>query len=144
MNKAIRAGKVGNYASITCLVHCIAVPVILCLAPSLGLAWMESDLFEFSMLAIAVGFSMLSLCWGYRSHKKFRAFALLAAGAMWFYIAHISHHHWMSVFGGLCMIGGNLLNHRLCKSCGHCCDGNHSTQNVEDIYNSRSVEKAVG
>jgi hypothetical protein len=100
------------------------MPLLIAVLPAAGIGWLAHGMFEIGAMILAIGFCLLSLCWGYRTHKKLRVFALLAAGAMWFIIAHEEHNHWFSLVGGACLVAANLMNRKLCKSC-HTCEANH-------------------
>lgn len=121
MNKITSGlGHVGSCASVACAIHCIAMPFVIAMLPALGIGWLASKKFEIVALVVAIGCSLLSLCWGYRTHGRLRGFGIMASGAMWLLLAHWQHNHWFSFFGGACLVLANVVNRRLCNSCNHC------------------------
>jgi hypothetical protein len=125
MSKAsTHLGHVGNCASFACAIHCIAMPFVISVLPALGMAWLATKKAEIAVLSVAIGFSIMSLCWGYTTHKSFKAFAFIVAGSMWFYMAmdDMRHHLAYSLVGGGCLVAANIWNRRLCKTCHTCCN----------------------
>ncbi|WP_338445492.1 MerC domain-containing protein [Pelagerythrobacter marensis] len=76
-------------ASAVCLVHCLVLPALLVLLPTLG-AWLAfPESFHVGALAFAVPTSAFALAGGYRRHRRARpvliallGLALLALGAL--------------------------------------------------------------
>lgn len=116
-----KLARVSNIATTVCLWHCMLLPLIIGVLPSLGLAVLFHGAVEWTLLSIAVFFGILSLCWGYRSHRKLRAFSLLFVAVVWFSIGAALHNHFLSIGGAVFMFGANILNSYLCKTCTHCC-----------------------
>ena len=115
-----KLGKISNTATTICLWHCMLMPLLIGILPSLGFAFLLHDWIEWSLLGLATSFGLLSLCWGFRSHKDIRAIALMFVAVCWFAMAFYTDSHYLSIFGGLFMMFANLLNARLCRSCKHC------------------------
>ena len=118
--KQSHIGHVGSCASVACAIHCIAMPFLITILPTLGIYWLASGWFELTALTIAIGFSLMSLCWGYKQHGRSRLFWLILAGTLWFLLGYIRHEHLYSFVGGGCMITANLMNHRFCTTCSNC------------------------
>ena len=114
--------KTGNYASIICAVHCLAMPILISLLPLIGLRFVFSHWIEFALMIFAVTCTLATLCWGYCIHKSYRAFAFLAGGICWIVYALCAdqHHIWFSTIGMSCLLIANIVNRFLCKRCKTC------------------------
>ncbi len=116
-----RAGdRVGMWASLLCAVHCALLPLALAVLPTLGLSvWGRVDVDQaFVVFATVLGVASLGL--GYRRHRAFAAWLLLAAGLalVWANAFTSLHDHslWhalMMVAGGLLIAAAHLVNYRL-------------------------------
>ena len=115
--------NIGGYAGLACGIHCMAMPLLVTLLPVLGLGFMAHEWFEIGLLVSATILASISLCWGYHQHGKFHAVWFLLGGVAWFATGHLFHHSvWFSLAGGLFFLVASLVNHRLCKTCGRCCE----------------------
>lgn len=114
------ADRVGFGASFLCAVHCALFPILLALAPALGLTfngWVDFDQ-AFVVFATLLGATTLSL--GYRRHRAFHAWALLLPGLGLVWAAsftqlhnHTATHLVLMVVGGVMLALAHLLNLRL-------------------------------
>lgn len=114
------ADRVGFAASLVCAVHCALLPVLLGLMPALGLkvgGWVDFDQ-AFVIFATLLGATTLTL--GYRRHRAFHAWALLAPGLLLVWIASFTalHNHTLShlllmTTGGIMLAVAHLVNLRL-------------------------------
>jgi hypothetical protein len=90
----------------------------------IGLGFLMHGWLEVVLLGSGVGFTLMSLCWGYSQHRQLRAFGILLSGVAWLWLAHEQHHHTLfSMFGAACLIAANLTNRHSCKTCNHCNHG---------------------
>ena len=129
INKLDRAGAT---ASFLCAVHCALMPLVVALLPLLGLSFLASEPVEWALLAASATLGSLSLCLGFRKHRKRRVFMVLALALALLVAGRIFHEHhfgaWgpiLMVLGGFSMMGAHLLNHHLCRSCTSCCSHEH-------------------
>lgn len=119
-------GHAGDCMTIACAIHCLALPVLISFLPAMGFKFLHHCWMESILLSLAIGFTLISLCWGYHTHRRLRAFAFLAAGAIWLIIAHHTYHDTaLSLLGGICLIAANLTNRKLCRTCSYCCEHEH-------------------
>lgn len=125
-----KVGKAGNFISIACAIHCMLVPLLFVLLPVIGAGFVLSGWFEFTILGVAIGISLFSLCWGFRVHRKTRVFALLAVAICFFFLAEYADSHVVfSILGGASLIAANYTNSKLCRSCSTCgCHHEHTGQ----------------
>jgi hypothetical protein len=111
-----------SFAPFLCLLHCMFVPLVISSLPLLGLKIICNKWFDIFLILLGVGFTVPSLCWGFKQHRKFYPFLTIISGLAWFYLAFDDprHHLCFALFGGLCLFGSNILNRKLCKHCLHC------------------------
>lgn len=116
--------KVGTFASLVCAVHCMAMPLLIAVLPVIGMSFLAHGSFDKWMLLIGVLLPLPDLCWGFSRHKSTKAFLLLFAGFMWWWMAHqqqLEYRHLLCIaVCGICFVASNLMNRSLCKSCSHC------------------------
>lgn len=115
-----QADRLGFAASFLCAIHCALMPLALALLPALGLkfgGWIDIDQ-AFVVFATLLGATTLTLGW--RRHRAFRAWALLAPGLVLVWAGAFTElhdhgvlHAVVMVAGGLLLAGAHLLNLRL-------------------------------
>lgn len=108
-----------------CVVHCVAVPLVILIFPALGLRLLpEEDITHAVLLAFILGVAGVAFINGYRVHGQWRPVVWLVAGLILvIYATFFAHkqlgHNWEPVFaiaGSLCLIRAHYLNHT-CKKC---------------------------
>lgn len=118
--------KAGAAASFLCAIHCAIMPFVITALPLLGLGFLASEPVEWGLLAASGVLGTLSLCVGFREHRRRRVFGLLGIALALLVAGRMMHHHDFSwvimVLGGLTMMGAHLVNRLLCRSCRVCSD----------------------
>lgn len=115
------AGSISNCLSVACVLHCLAMPIIVALLPAIGIAIVAKGAIEMVLILLAISLCLCSLCWGYRRHKNYLTFSFLISGAIWLFMSHYYHHSFTySILGCGSLIFANILNKRLCKKCQTC------------------------
>jgi hypothetical protein len=119
--------RLGVYASVACVVHCIATPFLLSL--SIVFAYLlPSEERTHRTLAVAIAaIGAIALVRGLRGHRRKVVAWLMAAGLGCIFFAAIFGdnlpHHWMEVaitiVGSVGMITAHRLNHTFCGSCSY-------------------------
>ena len=125
--------KAGMIASITCAIHCMIMPLVITLLPIFGLSLFATEEFEWILLMISAMLGIISLCFGFRKHKSFKAFSFLGIGLTFLVIGrlaheHISHFHIFEfdiyllflVIGAFMVAFSHWLNNKLCNTCPPC------------------------
>ncbi len=120
-----RTGKGANIvesaalsASALCLIHCLALPVLLMAVPGMIGLFVESEAFHYVALALVLPTALAAFWIGYRRHRVAGPALLGAAGAGFLAIAlapsasEISET-WLTVAGSLLLIAGHAMNWRL-------------------------------
>jgi hypothetical protein len=109
--------------SLGCAVHCMAMPLVLALAPLASVELWVGDVAEALLLGMSVAFSVGTLCWGYRVHGQPHVFALFVAALTALAVGELVRHPWHAGFvvGGASLLAASqLLNRRLCRRCHDC------------------------
>ena len=114
------ADRVGMAASTVCAVHCALLPLLLGLAPALGLkfgGWVD---FDQAFVVFASLLAATTLALGYRRHRAFKAWALLVPALALVWLGsftslhdHTAGHVAVMVVGGGLLAAAHLMNLRL-------------------------------
>jgi len=116
---------VGIGLSLLCLVHCLALPVLIAFAPAI-LRGLPGDDVTHRSLAVMIGLvGLLAFRSGYKVHHKRWVLAVFVTGWALVSIAAVlgeavlSEHGEaaITVFGGLLLVTAHLVNHSFCRSC---------------------------
>jgi hypothetical protein len=111
--------------SAICIVHCLAVPVLVAVLPIIAVSFGESQHFHGLMLWLVVPTSFAGLSLGYRLHRRSGLIALGAVGVALLVLAAVyGHETWyppievlVSVAGSLLLGGSHWLNFRAVRRC---------------------------
>jgi len=117
-------------ASLACMLHCIATPLISVIAPALA-SRLHHPLLEVGLLASALSFGLYIIYSGYCTHKKTHASILFLLGiGIWIFASiteHLEHeygHHYL-IFIGIALVSlSYIVNHRFqicCPNHKGCC-----------------------
>lgn len=144
--------RIGMVLSGVCVVHCLALPVVLSLLPVLPFgealhAWMHPVI-----AVLLVPTTMLAMATARRRHGDRAVLWLLSAGLFVILVAgvlgHIVPGEWtetlITVAGSALLISGHWRNYRLCSSCtspGH--HHNASARNAEGYASSQFHARRV-
>lgn len=125
MKSLIRfADYAGMAASALCLVHCLAMPLLIAAFPLLGLGAEHHALHDALLLGVTVPV-LLALVPGYVKHRDPVALSLGVAGLAAFLVAVFVLGPQMgefaetagAVFSSVLLLAAHLRNHRYCKEC---------------------------
>ena len=124
--------KMGVLTSAVCIVHCIALPMILVFLPTLVLTsghgnhtiWEE--IFHFLILFAIIFFAAIAFYRGYKRHNDIRPIRYLVAGlSLVIFVITIGHEienlylrYGLNILGSLLLIRAHILNH-ICRKCDH-------------------------
>ncbi len=119
--------RCGATGSLLCAVHCAVLPLVLALAPSLGLSFWLGDGVELAIVVFVTLLGLFSLVLGYRRHKALHALALLLPGLalLWLGLLYDPLHHSVVPHAVVMTLGGalvgiaHLVNLRLNHGHGH-------------------------
>lgn len=126
------ADRFGATASFVCALHCAALPLVIAVLPALGLGFLADHAVERAFVAFASVLALASLAFGFRRHRRYRAFwflvpgvALLLAGVLVDVDGAPFAHALMVSLGGTLVALSHLANLRLGHAhvhdaaCGH-------------------------
>ncbi|HBK47723.1 MAG TPA: MerC domain-containing protein [Xanthomonadaceae bacterium] len=103
--------RFGATGSLLCAVHCAALPLLLALAPSLGLSFWLNDGVEQAIVVFVTLLGLFSLLLGYRRHRAWRALGMLVPGllALWAGLLYAPLHHSVAPHAVVMTLGGTLV-----------------------------------
>ncbi len=121
--------RFGALASFLCAVHCALLPLVFGVLPALGLAFLADHAYERAFVSFAIVLASVSLAYGWRKHRSFRAFWLLLPGigllvaGMLMANNHADPTHAVAVsIGGTLVALSHLMNLRLNHVHGPACN----------------------
>ena len=124
MNKlAGIANAAGIAASTLCLLHCLAMPLLLLALPTLG--WATGEQTHKALIGVALAAALLSLGPGYLAHRRLAVVLLGGAGlaclAIAMFVVEPRYGHGaeaaVSVAGALLLFGAHVRNRICCRRC---------------------------
>ena len=116
---------VGIGLSLLCLIHCMALPVLIAFAPAI-LRGLPGDDVTHRSLAVAIGFvGFLAFRSGYKVHRRRLVLAAFITGLLMVSIAAVLGDQVLTeygeaaitVCGGLVLVTAHLINRSFCRSC---------------------------
>lgn len=118
------ADYAGMAASALCLVHCLAMPLLLAAFPLLGLGAEHHALHDALLVGVTVPV-LLALVPGYVKHRDPAALLLGVAGVGSFLVAVlVAGPQWgevaetvVAVASSVLLLGAHWRNHRYCRQC---------------------------
>lgn len=142
MAKKLKAGSwdfFGILISGLCVVHCMAVPLVLVIFPAIGASLFPSeDMTHAVLLAFILGVAGVAFVSGWRVHGQWRPVVWMAIGmTIVVYATFFAHkqlgHFWepfIAIAGSLALIRAHYLNHH-CKKCDHEHEHAHHEENQQ-------------
>ena len=114
--------------SLVCVVHCLALPVLLALLPGMAALQLDNEAFHFWMVIAVIPSSAFALTLGCKQHKRFQLLILGFVGLVSLLSALVlegqgvgeTGEKILTVFGAGLISVGHWFNYRLCNKSG--CD----------------------
>lgn len=121
--------------SLLCAVHCLGVPVLMVLVPSMASLSLDSEAFHVWMVVAVLPISMFAFTLGCKQHQRYRLLMLGGAGlslmvmAVFLGEAVIGEvgEKLMTLVGAGLVAWGHVSNYRLCKTQTTCDCEEHSS-----------------
>ncbi len=108
--------------SLLCTLHCLALPVVLTLLPSIAALHLADEQFHLWLLFAVVPLSFFALMAGFKRHRSYRLLVLGATGITLMLLAVILGHDFgetwekgLTLAGAMLLAFGHLSNYRLCR-----------------------------
>lgn len=124
--------KLAISLSLLCAMHCLALPLLLALIPSMSVLGLDNEAFHYWMLVAVIPISIYALTMGCKQHKRYPLLILGFTGLTLLVLAVTIGESLLGEYGekGLTLAGavvvacGHYINYRLCRShsCNHCDD----------------------
>jgi hypothetical protein len=121
--------SLGVILSGTCMLHCLALPVLVTLFPIVQGSLLEEQYFHLIMLGLILPTSLIALTVGCRKHKDPVTILLGATGLVTLTITALIGHELFGVLGerivttlgGLILASAHIQNYRCCRkeNCQH-------------------------
>ncbi len=118
----------GMTASTLCLIHCLAMPVIIALIPTFAAQLFESEWFHVVLAFAVLAFCLLAFIPGYSRHHDKRLIWIGVVGLSFVFFATFVARYWseqaeigLVTVGNLVLVAGHLLNRKLTNKV--CCPG---------------------
>ena len=117
------ADAAGIFASALCMIHCLAMPILLAVLPAMS--WAEDDHTHQILIGVALAAALLSLGPGYLAHRR-RAVPLLGGAglaclAIAMFVVEPRYGHGAeavaSIAGALLLLAAHLRNRVCCRHC---------------------------
>lgn len=119
--------------SLLCAIHCLALPVLLILLPSLTALQLDNEAFHSGMLVVVLPTSFYALTMGCKKHKRYRLLFLGFTGLTLLVLAvllgeDITGEYGekiLTLFGATLIASGHYWNFRLCQQHTNCDCSDH-------------------
>ncbi len=116
----------GIFASTVCLIHCLAMPLVVAFLPLFGLQFLEGHGAHVALAGFVVLFGLAAILPGYMKHRKPAVLAGLVVGltlvlaATFGYVVGLSESAELPLItvGNLVLVVSHLFNRKLCQ-CDH-------------------------
>ena len=110
--------------SLGCAIHCLVLPVLLVLLPSIAVLQLDNEVFHFWMILVILPTSTYALSMGCKQHKRYRLILLGFIGLSLLILALILGEEILGEYGekivttmGAGFIAlGHWFNYRLCQT----------------------------
>ena len=125
--------RIGVFLSATCLLHCLALPVLLTIAPITQTGLLDEQTFHLVLLWFILPVSLIALGIGCRQHKDLLILLLGGTGLSLLLFAGLVGHsvltptaeHGVTIVAGLILAAAHLRNFKICRATN--CDHEDST-----------------
>ena len=119
------------FLSGVCMLHCLALPVVLTVLPVLNISLLEESIFHLLLLVFILPVSLIALSIGCRQHKDFLTLMLGVLGlSILTFTATFGHalfgitgERIVTSIGGLILASAHIRNYLCCRK--HACNHDH-------------------
>ncbi|MGQ8366238.1 MerC domain-containing protein [Glaciecola sp. 1036] len=119
-----RFDKLGVWVSSLCALHCLAIPMLLPIAPFIATTFFAESWFERTILAISILIGFIALFIGFHQyHRQLYPIYSLITGALIYWNKDVfgeAYEPFTIALGAGFIIAAHLLNLKLCRQCKDC------------------------
>ena len=120
--KSSTLDKVGMTASITCAIHCAALPMVITYLPIIGLDFLGNVWVEINMSLLSLCIGIWSLASSYKKHQSLMPVLILAMGFGLITTGHFFLHELEALLiplGGFTIAAAHYFNWKFSRFCNH-------------------------
>jgi len=122
------ADKSAIALSVLCSIHCLVIPLVIVLLPSVVATQLEDEEFHFWMLIAVLPLSIYALTMGCKKHQHYRLLFIGFVGlSILVFAAFFGHgllgetgEKALTIIGATILVLGHIGNHRLCQQQERC------------------------
>jgi hypothetical protein len=115
--------RTGVLLSAVCLVHCLALPILLTLIPMTQLGWLDEQLFHDLLLTVILPTSVIALCLGCHRHRQWKILGVGFVGLGILAVLSLVPHaliaplveRLLTIFAGCLLVFAHIANFRRCR-----------------------------
>lgn len=119
-----------------CMLHCLALPLVLTILPIVNVTLVDESTFHTLMLVVILPVSLVALAIGCRQHKDLLTIVLGATGLAVLTLTALFGHEFLGLtgerlvtsIGGLVLAGAHIQNYRCCRR--NDCDHDHAKHDL--------------
>ena len=125
MQSVVVLDRAGICASLACAVHCAVFPVVLAALPALGLAWLDAEWVDWTMVLLAAGIALRAHRGGFTVHRRCLPAGVAVVGLLTIVTTMCllkgnASQHYMQAAGAVVVASSHFLNRHLCRTCTVC------------------------
>ena len=111
--------------SVLCIAHCLAVPFVVTMVPSLAAYWFAGENLHLMLLYLVLPTTIVGIGLGCRRHRSYGILFWAVSGPLLLVFAFLFGHNLfgevaerlLTVVGAGCVMIAHIQNFRLCRSC---------------------------
>ena len=116
--------RLGIWISSLCALHCLALPLLLPVAPLIASSFVAEAWFERSILSFSILLGFAALFVGFHKYHRqlYPMYSLVLGGLIYWHkdIFGEQYEPFTIALGAFLIIAAHVVNLRLCKSCKNC------------------------
>ena len=117
--------RAGMCASLACAAHCAVFPLVLAALPALGLAWLDAEWVDWTMVLLAAGTALRAHRGGCTVHRRCLPMGIAVVGLVTIVtiiglLKGNASHHYLQAAGAVVVASFYVLNRHLCHTCTGC------------------------
>lgn len=128
-NSLITADKLAISFSALCLVHCLVLPLLIVMLPTIGTLALQQEIFHQWMVIAVIPTSLYALTLGCKKHKQLSLIKFGIVGLIMLisalFIGELSFgelgEKLLTLFGASIIAIAHIKNYRLCQQADDCC-----------------------